>query len=202
MRIGGRRGFHAAALGLALLQTLPALAVDLRPGAASEDPVWTDRPVRIDRSRQTYERIAVAPIVIPIRIAVSSRPTVLDGASFEDDGRLYVLTDIVPIDPQRLCRGAGGAIVVCGRRAKIILYGLVSGSVLFCKEDLRSGRVSFVTCRAKGKDLAEALVAAGLGWAATPRLQAVQDEAMRRNAGIWRDAVCLALRRCPPGVKR
>lgn len=196
----GKRGFCAGAL--ALLAALPVLAAELRPGSASEEAIWTDHPVRIDRSKQTYERIAVAPIPILLRIPVSSRAVVLDGASFEDRGRIYVLTDIVPVDSKRLCRNVDGAIVVCGRRSKMLLYGLVVGRTLFCNEDFRGGRVSFVTCRSRGKDVAETLVAAGFGWAATPRLQGTQDKAMQKFSGIWRDAVCLTLRRCPPRITR
>ncbi|WP_411037384.1 thermonuclease family protein [Shinella sp. BYT-45] len=199
---GRRAGSRAAALALLLLAAVPATATELNRGPASDDPIWTDRPVRIDRRKQRYERLAVPLLPTLLRIRVSSRVNVLDSASFEDGGRLYVLTDIVPVDPSRFCRGAAGAIAVCGQQARIALRWRIANRTLSCKEDFRGGLVSFLTCRSEGKDVAEALVASGAGWAATPRLYAAQEKAMRQGTGIWMDQECLRLRRCPPGSGR
>ncbi|MGB3811581.1 MAG: hypothetical protein WA950_00015 [Shinella sp.] len=186
------------ALAFLLLAIVPAKGTERRTDAASADPVWTDRPVRIDRRKQTYTRVAVAPLPTLLRIHVTSRVAVFDSASFEEGGRLYVLTDIVPVDPGRFCRGTAGVIAVCGQQARIALRRRIAGSTLSCKEDYRSGLVSFLTCRLNGKDLAEMLVAAGAGWAATPRLRAAQEKAMAQETVIWRDTQCRTLGRCPP----
>lgn len=201
---GWRIGCVAATLTLMLLPALPARATELHPGVTTSDPVWTDRPVRIDRRKQTYERLAVAAIPIPWRIRVTSRATVFDSGSFSEGGRFYVLTDIVPVDPSRVCRDAPGTIAICGQQARIALRRRIANRTVSCLEDSRSGRLSFVTCRLDGKDLAEALVAAGAGWAGTSRLQAAEEKAVQQKLGIWRDAECRQFRRCPPqsGLKR
>lgn len=176
-----------------------AHATGLEPGPVSNDPIWTDKPVRVDRKRQTYERLAVATVELPLRIRPTARATVFDSASFRDGGRLYVLTDAVPVDPKRFCRDGSGTVAICGQQARIALKRLIAGKSLTCEQDIRFGNVSFLTCSADGKDLAETLVAAGAASAATARLAPLQQDAMRRGAGIWVDAECRALGWCPPG---
>lgn len=185
-----------------LLSAVTAQAAGLESGPVSDDPIWTDKPVRIDRKAQAYERLAVEPIVLPLRLHPTARVTVFDSASFADGGRLYVLTDAVPVDPKRFCRDADGTVAVCGQQARIALRRLVAGKSLTCEEDIRFSGVSFLTCSAGGKDLAETLVATGAASAATPRLAGTQEDAMRRKTGIWIDAECRALKRCPPGRRR
>ncbi len=196
------RRTQAPALLLLLLSAAAAPAAGLEPGPTSDDPIWTDRPVRVDRKTQGYERLAVEPIVLPLRLHPTVRVTVFDSASFEDRGRLYILTDAVPVDPKRLCRDAAGTIAVCGQQARIALKRLIAGRSLTCKEDIRFAGVSFLTCAAGGRDIAETLVARGAASAATPRLAGPQRDAMREKAGIWIDAACRALGRCPPGRRR
>ncbi|WP_439631872.1 hypothetical protein [Shinella sp.] len=191
-----------AALLLLLVTTMAATAAELLPGAASDDPIWTDKPVRVDRSKQTYERLAVDHVMTPLRIPVSSRVTVLDSTSFRDGGRLYVLTNAVAVDAKRFCRGQGGAIAVCGQKARIVLRQLVANRTLFCEQDFRVGPATFLTCTSGGKDIAQALIAAGAAWAATPEGMAAQQQAMQKKAGIWIDAECRALGRCPPVRRR
>ena len=186
------------ALVLLLLAAAPAAAAELSPAAASDDPLWTDKPVRIDRRKQNYERLAVEHVPIPLRIRVGSRITVFDSASFRAGDRLYVLTDAVGVDPKRFCRGEGGAIAVCGQKARLALRRLVANRTLSCEEDFRVGPASFLTCTAEGKDVAEALITGGAASAATAKRAAAQKEAMRRKAGIWIDAECRSLGRCPP----
>lgn len=195
---GGRAGCFAAALVLLLLPVLPAKATELRSDTTTSDPVWTDRPVRIDRRKQTYERLSVAAIPTPLRIRVTSRAAVFDSGTFAEGGRVYVLTDIVPVEPDRVCRGPSGTIAICGQQARIALRRHIANRTLHCLEDFHGGRAFFVTCKLDGKDLAETLVAAGAGWAATPRLHAAEEKAMQQKLGIWRDPECRPLRRCPP----
>ncbi len=191
-----------AALLLMMLATAPAAAAELRPGVVSDDPVWTDKPVRIDRRKQTYERLAVARITIPLRIRPGSRAIFLDSTSFRDNGRLYLLTDAIAVDAKRFCRSATGTVAVCGQQARIALRRLIANRTLSCNEDFRVGSASFLTCTVGGKDIAETLVARGAAWAATPRLMPVQQEAMKQQAGIWVDAQCRSLGRCPPIRRR
>ncbi|HEV7248270.1 MAG TPA: hypothetical protein VGN93_14920 [Shinella sp.] len=195
------RFWMMAWLAAFLLLPFVAAATDLRPSAASDDPIWTDKPVRVDRRKQTYERLAVEHVMTPLRIAISSRVTVLDSTSFREGDRLYVLTNAVAVEAKRFCRGEGGAIAVCGQKARIALRSLIANRTLFCQQDFRIGPAAFLTCTVRGKDIAETLIAAGAAWAATPEGVATQQRAMQQKAGIWIDADCRALGRCPP-VKR
>lgn len=178
---------------------LAALAIQGLPTTAwSDDPIWTDKPVRIDRSKQDYERVAVERRATPLGIRISSRVTVFDSTSFRENGRIHVLTAAVPVNPRRLCRSADGRIAACGQQARIHLRRLIANRTLQCTEDFRTGEVSFLSCDVGGRDLARSLVASGAAWTATPQLAAAQAEAMRQGLGIWIDAECRPLGRCPP----
>lgn len=191
-----------AAIFFLLAAGTTAHAAGLEPGAISDGPIWTDKPVRIDRKVQVYERVAVEPIALPLRLRPNARVTVLDSTSFADGDRLYVLTDAVPIDPKQFCRNADGTVAICGQQARVAFKRLIAGKSLTCEEDIRFAGISFLTCSAGGKDLAETLVANGAATAATPRLAEVQRDALRRKAGVWVDAECRALGRCPPRRQR
>ena len=191
-----------AAATLALLLATPqALADDRRPALASDAPIWTDKPVRIDRKAQAYERIAVERHIAPWRIRVSPQVAVFDSSSFREDGRLYVLTGAVAVDPKRACRGTD-RITACGLQARLYLKRLIAGRTLVCTEDSRLGTLSFVTCTLQDKDIAATLVEKGAAWAATAALKAKQDEAVHRGIGIWTDTQCRAAARCPPVQRR
>jgi len=191
----------ATAFLLLIVAMTPAAAAELRPGIVSDDPIWTDKPVHVDRQKQSFERIAVARMVVPLRIHPGSRAIVLDSTSFQTDGRLYVLTDAIAVDAKRFCRSETGAVSVCGQQARVSLRRLITNRTLFCEEDFRAGRATFLTCAVGGKDVAGALVASGAAWAATPRLMPLQQEAIRQKVGIWADPQCRSLGRCPP-IKR
>lgn len=138
--------------------------------------------------------MAVEPVTLPLRLRPNARVTVLDSTSFADGDRLYVLTDAVPIDPKRFRRDADGTVAICGQQARVAFKRLIAGKSLTCEEDIRFASISFLTCSAGGKDLAETLVANGAATAATPRLAEVQQDALRRKAGVWVDAECRAPR--------
>jgi len=201
-RKAAERWTRLGAAALVLLSALPAAGGDLRPTLPADTPIWTDRPVRVDRKQQAYERLAVEPVMTPLRLSIGSRVTVFDSASFREKDRFHVLTGAVAVDPKRFCRGADGAIAVCGQQARLALRRLIANRTLICQEDVRIGAVSFLTCTVGGKDIAETLIAKGAAWAATPRYDAAQQEAMRAKAGIWIDDECRALGRCPPGGRR
>lgn len=198
---GPGRAIGAAAMLAVLLAAFPAAADGLQPGLVSDPPIWTDRPVRIDRKTQTYERIAIGRRIAPMRIRLTPQVAVFDSGSFRDGGRLYVLTGAVAIDPKRICRGTA-SITACGLQARLYLKRLIAGRTLVCAEDFRAGLLSFVTCALQDKDIAGTLVEKGAAWAATAALKGKQDDAIRRGAGIWMDTECRAAARCPPERRR
>lgn len=178
------------------------LALACTPALHAEEPIWTDKPVRIDRKAQTYERVAVERRVAPLRLRITPYVTVFDSASFREGGRIYVLTGAVAVDPKRLCRGAGGRISACGQQARLYLKRLITNRSLACREDHRERAFSFVTCTLDDKDIATTLVEKGAAWAAIPALAARQADAVSRAAGIWTDAECRAAGRCLPQKRR
>ncbi|MDX3927615.1 MAG: thermonuclease family protein [Shinella sp.] len=153
--------------------------------------------MRIDRAKQDFERIRTEPRTLPLRIKVSARAKILDGTSFEQSGAIYVLAEAIAPGANRLCRAPDGERTACGLRARVALKRLVSNRTLDCKELTSFARVRLVSCSVQEKDLAKTLVRAGLAWSATADLFSEQQEAMSTRSGIWIDAGCVALRRCP-----
>lgn len=192
-RKAGPRLMPAALAVLVALSPLAGAAAELH---GSQQPIWTDKPLRIDREKQTYERVVVRHEEPPLSLRPTNRVKTFDGASFREGGPLYVLTDAVAVDPRQLCRGQEDRLAACGQQARLFLKRLIAGRKLGCREDFRDGAVRFVTCTLDGADLAGTLVARGAAWAATPRLAAVQQDAMRRKAGIWFDIDCAQRGRC------
>ncbi|MCT7666350.1 thermonuclease family protein [Shinella kummerowiae] len=185
-----------------LLSWTAAQAAGLQSGPVSDDPIWTDKPVRIDRKTQGYERVKVERKILPLTLKPTTRVTVFDSSSFQEGGDLYVLADAVAVNPKRLCRGDDGHIAACGQQARLFLKRLITNHTLTCQDRFRAGQAVFVSCRAEDKDLAETLVSKGAAWAATPRLAAAQQQAMTRKAGIWIDTECRAVGHCPRQDRR
>lgn len=186
--------------GLAL--SVPALAASLQSSPLSDEPIWTDKPVRIDRKKQALERVETERKITPLILQPTTRVKVFDSTSFEHDGRLYVLTDAVAVHPKQLCRGDDERLVACGQQARIYFRRLIANLTLTCQQDFQFGRVSFVHCAVTEADLAQTLVTKGAARAATPRLGSQQQTAMQQSAGIWLDAECRAHGQCPPPKRR
>ena len=187
---------------LCLTSALPAHAAGLEAGILSDEPIWTDKPVRVDRKTQALERVAVERKTPSLTLQPTTRVKVPDSASFEQDGRFYILTDAVAVHSKQLCRGADQGLVACGQQARIYFRRLIANKTLTCRENFRIGPASFVTCAVAGADLAETLVSKGAARAATPRLAERQKAAMTAGIGIWIDADCRRDGRCPPPKRR
>ena len=101
---GLRERLHEAATGSghSLFVAHGGAAKDL-PYAGSPEPIWTDRPVRVDRVSQRYERVPglFDPFVTKIRIKPQAQA--LDGGSFRQDGMIFIIADVVAPDPKRIC---------------------------------------------------------------------------------------------------
>lgn len=205
-RADGQRGRvlarAAAALLLLSLGATTLHAAGLQPGLISNDPIWTDKPVRVDRKTQDYERVVVENKIPPLTLRPTARVTVFDSTSFQDGGRLYVLTDAIAVSPRQLCRGDSGHIAACGQQARLFFKRLIANRSLICQENFRAGAAAFITCNIGEADLAETLVSKGAAWAATPRMAGVQQGAMAQTRGIWIDAECRLRGRCLPPKRR
>lgn len=190
------RSFSAALFYLIVAFCVQAQG--LQSGLLPDEPVWTEKPVRIDRKKQTFERIEVERKVLPLILRPSIRVKVYDGASFEENGRFYVLTDAIAVNPKQLCRSNDQRLILCGQQARIYFRRLIANQTLTCIEDFRLGSTSFVKCAVSEVDLAQTLVSKGAAWAAAPNLMDRQKTAVLQKAGIWLDAECRRRGRCLP----
>lgn len=160
---------------------------------AADAPLWTDKPLRIDRQKQSYQRVSPdsAPqddtAAFPIKILKGARFFVRDSGSFMLEGRAHRLAHLVAVEPSTLCAFADGARWACGVRAKVALSRLFIEGQSECISRGNEGDVIVVECRRKGQDVARQIVAAGYAFAAPDDDRYLADEqaARSRYAGIW-----------------
>ncbi|SSC67066.1 hypothetical protein [Ciceribacter selenitireducens] len=172
------------------------MAKDL-PYAGSQDPIWTDRPVRVDREGQAYERIPglIDPFVTKFRIKPQAQA--FDGGSFRQDGIIFIIADVVAPDPKRICHADDGSIRACGSQSRAFLKSLINRRYLECRSWPIVLDTRMIDCRIGQYRIAETLVASGYVRAARDAgLVAVEQDAMRRRAGLWADAGCRLSQRC------
>lgn len=179
-------------LGLSLLLVLPA-APSARAQQA-DDPIWTSQPVRVDRSKQRYERLParVAPRDSRVWVVVPQRIKVLDSRSFSVGDTVYEIGHVRPVKAKRLCQAVEGGRWACGRMASIFLGNLVRGKRLLCDVRQERKKMTLSRCAIGTRDVASAIVSQGYGLALDDAaLLAVQAEAQKLAAkGLWRNPNC------------
>ncbi len=113
---------------------------------------------------------------------------VADGDTIEVDGQRIRLQGIDAPELHQDCSNASGRKWPCGRRSRSELRALIGNDPVQCEAHAkdRFGR-SVAVCRARGRDLSEAMVSSG--WALaypdwSPYADA-QTNARSRKAGIW-----------------
>jgi endonuclease YncB( thermonuclease family) len=113
---------------------------------------------------------------------------VADGDTIELSGQRIRLQGVDAPELHQECRDASGRNWGCGRRARSELRALIGNDPVQCESHAkdRFGR-SVAVCRARGRDLSEAMVRSG--WALaypdwSPYADA-QADARGRKAGIW-----------------
>lgn len=175
--------------GLALM--LAATAV-----RGEEAPLWTQTPVRIDRAKQSYERLPAVKVARDDRvwIFVSERIRMIDSGAFEFGGRQYRLTQIHPIQAKRLCKAVDGGRWPCGRLSVVFLGNLVRGKRLLCEVDATDKVVKLSNCAVGKRDIATEIVTQGFGKAIGPQtlLTTEMDAQSRAVKGMWRNSACIA----------
>ncbi len=200
---GARAGLEDFIRRIASLVFLLALSVshdgvanDL-PYAGSQEPIWTDRPVRVDRAGQQYERVPGLFDAFVTKIRIKPRAQAFDGGSFQQDGMIFVIADVVAPDPKRICHADDGSIRACGSRSRAFLQSLINRRYLECRAWSIALQTWMIDCRIGQYRVAETLVASGYVRAARDAgLIAVEQDAMRRRAGLWADAGCRLSERC------
>lgn len=164
--------------------------------AYGEDaPLWTDEPIRIDPSKQHYERLPARKVERDSRrwVAVPFRITVLDSTSFAAGGKTYQIAGIRPVGRKRLCDAVEGGRWACGRMAAIFLGNLVRGKRLLCDVAPAGKKIMLSHCTVGTRDIATAIVTNGYGLAERDAaLLAAQAEAQKASAkGLWRNPLCV-----------
>jgi endonuclease YncB( thermonuclease family) len=161
----------------------------------TQAPAWTDRPVKVDREAQSYERLEARPAPrqepdpFTLRFTGKSRYAIIDSVTFEEGGRRYHLVGLDPVPSGQICTDAAGGRWACGLRARAALGGLITGRPLRCAPRGSIGEVVEVECRREGRDLGEALVGAGNAFVApgADRYAEVERKARDEKVGIWSD---------------
>ncbi|MDR7145291.1 hypothetical protein [Rhizobium sp. BE258] len=154
-------GKIAMSIGLVFIAMGAASAVTERPVKATvldtqAQPVWTSIPVRVDRSKQTYERIAGREAVdaYPIKFRAGTMFTIIDGATFEANGVRIVLAGAKPLERRKICEDAGKR-TACGTRAFVIMTKALRGKFVDC----RAVADGLFECRSNGRKLSQLLAA-------------------------------------------
>jgi len=162
----------------------------------ADQPVWTDRPVRIDRDSQEFERIVPrAPAEsqteadrFTLRFTPRSHLIVLDSVSFTAAGTRYRLSELEPVASSKICRDKDGVRWACGLRARASLSGQLTAQAVRCAPEGKSGEFEMVECRHLGRDLGEAQVRAGHAIAPSgSRYAEMEAAAKAASEGIWAD---------------
>lgn len=173
------------------------IAANELPYAGSNEPIWTDRPVRVDRAAQHYERLPGLFDAFVTKIRVKPQARAFDGGSFEQDGIVFIIADVVAPDPKRICHADDGSIRACGSQSRAFLKSLINRRYLECRAWPIALGARMIDCRIGQYRVAETLVASGYVRAARDiDLVAVEQDALRRRAGLWADAGCRQSRRC------
>lgn len=163
---------------------------------AAEDPIWTSKPVRVDPSKQDFQRLpslmlgleGAESISFPIRIDMH------DSASFSANGVEYQLKDLKGVAANRLCSSETGARWPCGAQASIFVSNLFRGKTLVCKVEQTPARVMLSGCRTTRMRVPQEIVAQGFAFPSSGEsdLEAALMRARLRRAGVWKDAACAA----------
>lgn len=160
------RSFLTIALLCFISTALPLSTFD----AALAETLWTDRPVRVDRDRQQFERIpaktAAAPTSAPQvhYVEIGRDLKVVDAANFSTSGIAYRVVGIAGLKPNEICRDMLGRRWACGVRSRATLRSLLQRRHLAAKCTVERADASpvEVACIYSNQNLADYLVARGL----------------------------------------
>ncbi len=163
-------------------------------------PAWADgRRHRLPRPRRRGRWLLIAiglvalvvyaatpdPPLSPGDAPISGSPErIVDGDTLDLDGRRIRLAGIDAPELQQTCGTPAGADWACGAEAREALRTLAAGSI-DCEPSGtdRYGR-TLATCRRAGRDVAAALVDAGLALG-NERYSREEDAARASGRGIW-----------------
>lgn len=136
---------------------------------------------------------AVRPALAAGEAVIAGQASVIDGDTIEIHGQRIRLHGIDAPEARQICE-RDGQPYRCGQQAAMELADMIGRRTVLCEapggETLGKDRYGRVIgrCRAGGRDLGEALVAAG--WAVAYRRYSrdyvpAEEEAQRLGAGLW-----------------
>ncbi len=115
--------------------------------------VWTQVPVSIDRSAQTYERIAPATDPYPLKLQATRRLHVIDNSTFRYDGSDFRLAGVTPVERGRICVTGEGLRQACGLKAFKALDNALRSPHVECRVVRPEAATREVECAVDGSDL-------------------------------------------------
>ena len=141
--------------------------------ASGEEAIWTDRPVRINRETQTFERlpdrqVSSAAVEAEKKLHFTPDMRVADSANFANGGRSYRLEGITGLPPNTICRRPDGRRWACGVRGRATLRAMILRRTTRCSEVDADADPVRIRCSMAGKDLSAYLILQRLAEAAPP----------------------------------
>ena len=164
---------------VSLLVLIPALigtasAQELRRSDPSSpekpfDQIWTRTPVRVDRDKDTRERLPPrgGPTSGELRLVVDPFPQLDAESTFTAQGRRWRIAHVALPARSLFCPYDHGRRWPCGVRAWAFVSGLLAGARLNCDPPSQSEEaIPVIDCRLDDGSVAERIIRAGWG---TPR---------------------------------
>ena len=121
--------------------------------AANTEMLWTTSPVRVDPSRQNYERIPTPPDLYPLKMHADQRLSVLSSSRFTFKGQEFSLAGVEDVERNRVCADSDGRRYACGLNAFKALENRLRGKYLDCRVVEEGGVSRSVECRINGQDV-------------------------------------------------
>lgn len=185
---------HVSRALVSILACVHLVVLSAGSASAEDDVLWPQHPVRIDRSKQHYERLPALEQNIDARVwlMVPDRIKVLDSAHFSFGGKTYRIAQVRPVGLGRICRDVEAGRWPCGRMAAILLGNLVRSRRLLCDVVASDKETILSRCQSGTKDVASEIVGNGFGRADSDgTLDSTEQLARTKRSGLWRNPDCL-----------
>ncbi|MCM2401618.1 thermonuclease family protein [Rhizobium sp. S153] len=123
----------------------------------SSEVVWTQTPVVVDRSSQTYERVAPVTDPYPMKLRTAGRLRVIDNTTFRYGGADFRLAGVAPIERGKVCMTSAGQRQACGLKAFKALDNVLRNQRVECRIVGGAASEHEVECVVDGSDLRDML---------------------------------------------
>lgn len=120
----------------ALMQVSTAVTAEPQPHRflnMQTQGIWSSVPVRIERERQTFERLPTPPDPFPFKFRADGQFRALNSHQFKYKGAVYTLVGAPVIPRKAVCRKADGRRYACGLNAFRSLDSAMRGRFVECR---------------------------------------------------------------------